>query len=354
MFTAARRSFLFCLAALLFGSLATAQSPISSQSSAVVPRLVNYSGKAIEDGRAISGVAGATFAVYSEESGGPPLWMETQNIQADMNGNYTVQLGATKPDGLPLDLFTSGEARWLGVTIHGGPEQPRVLLLSVPYALKAADAQTLGGLPASAFQLAGATNATTAQSATVAVAAMPSSTSASPATTADVTTSGGTVNTLPLFSTETNVQSSILTQTGSGATGKIGFNTTTPATVLDVNGGTTVRGTLALATTGTATATAGKNSQPLDFTASAYNSSTAAAVAQKFQWQAEPAANDTAAPAATMNLLYGSGTATPTETGLKIADNGRVAHLFVSFSRHDCGYPVLAFLARAGTMLFVR
>jgi hypothetical protein len=53
------------------------------------------------------------------------LWLETQNVQADAKGNYTVQLGATKPDGLPLDLFSSGEARWLGVTINGGTEQPR-------------------------------------------------------------------------------------------------------------------------------------------------------------------------------------------------------------------------------------
>jgi trimeric autotransporter adhesin len=317
------------LAAGWLCSLAAAQSVNSSQisspsqTSAIVPRLVNFSGKANDpDGKIISGTAGAAFAIYNEQSGGAPLWMETQNVTADSRGNYTVQLGATKPDGLPLDLFTSGEARWLGVRINGGEEGARVLLLSVPYALKAADAETVGGLPASAFMLAGSANAATAPSGVIAVAAMPSSTLASPATTADVTTSGGTVNTLPLFTTATNVQSSILTQTGSGATGKIGFNTTTPATVLDVNGGTTVRGTLALATTGTATATAGKNSQPLDFTASAYNSSTKAAVAQKFQWQAEPAGNDTTAPTGTMNLLYASGTGTPAETGLKITNKG--------------------------------
>src|SRR5262249_35155816 len=50
----------------------------------------------------------------------------------------------------------SGEPRWLGVLaqIPGEPEQPRVLLVSVPYALKAADADTIGGKPASAFVLA--------------------------------------------------------------------------------------------------------------------------------------------------------------------------------------------------------
>ena len=79
------------------------------------------------------------------------LWMETQNVTPDKDGRYAVMLGASTSAGLPTDLFASGEARWLGVQAQGQPEQPRVLLLSVPYALKAADAETLGGKPASAF-----------------------------------------------------------------------------------------------------------------------------------------------------------------------------------------------------------
>jgi hypothetical protein len=142
---------LWFLAVSLFCSVMNAQQSTSSPSSSV-PRLVKFSGKAADaQNKAISGIAGATFAIYKEESGGSPLWLETQNIQADTKGNYTVQLGATKPDGLPLDLFSSGEARWLGVAVNGGQEQPRVLLVSVPYALKALDAETLGGRPASAF-----------------------------------------------------------------------------------------------------------------------------------------------------------------------------------------------------------
>ena len=52
--------------------------------------------------------------------------------------------------------FSNGEARWLGVQAESQPEQPRILLVSVPYALKASDAETLGGLPASAFLRSGA------------------------------------------------------------------------------------------------------------------------------------------------------------------------------------------------------
>ena len=119
---------------LLCSLLSAQQAAVSTSAAAVVPRLVNFSGKATDQGKVVTGVTGITFAIYSEEAGGSPLWLETQNIQADSKGNYTAQLGATKSEGLPLDLFTSGEARWLGVRVNGGEEQPRVLLLSVPYA----------------------------------------------------------------------------------------------------------------------------------------------------------------------------------------------------------------------------
>src|SRR5579872_2296969 len=123
--------------------------------STVVPQLVSYSGKLIDaGGKPIVGLDGVTFAIYKDQSDGSPLWMETQNVEADAKGNYTVQLGANSSQGIPLELFASGEARWLAVRVNNGGEQARMLLLSVPYALKAADAQTVGGLPASAFVLA--------------------------------------------------------------------------------------------------------------------------------------------------------------------------------------------------------
>src|ERR1700683_5295527 len=92
--------------------------------------------------------------------------------------------------------------------------------------------------------------------------------------------------------------------------------------MLDVNGAATIRGSLTLPATAAATATAGKDSQPLNLVASSYNSTSVAAVAQVFRGQAEPTANDTATPSGTLNLLYGQGTAGPTETGLKLSSKG--------------------------------
>ncbi len=288
-----------------------------AQNQATVPRLMNFSGNAGTDLKA--GTAGVTFSIYREQTGGAPLWMETQTVTADGKGNFIAQLGATKTSGLPLELFASGEARWLGVRVNGGEEQARVLLLSVPYALKAADAETVGGLPASAFMLAAPAGGT----------ALPGTNGTSPsdvtsATSSNVTTTGGAVNSLPLFTTATNVQSSAITQTGTGTAAKIGINNAAPAATLDVKGPALIRGNLGVTSTGNATATAGKISQPIQFTASSFNSTSSAAVNQNLRWQAEPVSNNTASPSATLNFLYGSGTTTPVETGLRIASNGQI------------------------------
>jgi hypothetical protein len=307
------------LACVVFGFLSLASltaAQTSAQAASALPRLVRFSG-AVKDlnGNPLTGVVGITFALYSEQSGGAPLWLETQNITADSNGHYTVLLGSTKPDGLPAELFTSEQARGVGVQVSGQPEQPRALLVSAPYALKAGDAETIGGLPPSAFVLA-------APSMIGSSSASGTAETVSPLAATDVTTTGGTLNFLPIFSGAATIIDSSVFQTGSGTTGKIGIDTTTPATQLDVNGAGTIRGTLTLPATGTATATAGDVSQGLNFVASSYNSTSATAVNQTFRWHAEPAANDTASPSGTLNLLYGVGTAAPSETGLKLSSKG--------------------------------
>jgi trimeric autotransporter adhesin len=311
-------SFRICTLILLVSAAMNAQQTATSSTATVVPRLVNFAGRATNaQGGPVTGIAGITFAIYKDQYEGAPLWMETQNVTADAKGSYTVQLGATKAEGLPLDLFTSGEARWLGVRVNGGEEQPRVLLLSVPYALKAADAETVGGLPASAFLLATAQGAASTSINAITNAGANSITPALAGT--------GTTDFLPLWTNSTGtLGNSVLFQSGTGTTAKVGINSTTPASTLDVNGAVTARGNLSLPATGAATTTAGKNSQPLSFTASSYNSGTGAAVNQNFRWQAEPAGNDTASASGTLNLLYSVGANTPAETGLKITKNGLI------------------------------
>ena len=133
----------------------SAQQAALTAANTVVPPLVKFSGVLADvNNKPLTGTVGVTFSLYKESQSGAPLWMETQNVTLDKAGHYTVSLGSTTSQGLPASPFAAGEARWLAVQMQGRAEQPRVLLMSVPYALKALDAETIGGKPLSALQLA--------------------------------------------------------------------------------------------------------------------------------------------------------------------------------------------------------
>ncbi|MGA7380795.1 MAG: tail fiber domain-containing protein [Terriglobales bacterium] len=292
-----------------------AQTSSSSPAMAQVPSLIQFSNVATDvNGRPLTGVVGITFSLYQEQQGGSPLWLETQNVQPDKAGHYRVVLGSTASQGLPSNLFASGEARWLGVEVQGQEEQPRVMLLAVPYALKAGDAATVGGLPPSAFMLAAPGSSGSGDSPN----------DGTPIVNKTAVVSGsGTSDFIPLWITSTNLGNSILFQS-SGGTASIGINTTTPAATLDVNGSVIARGSLQLPSTGTATAQQGFNSQPMEMTSSVFSSTTGTAVPQNFQWQAEPVNNDQSNASGSLNLLFAQGSNQPSETGLNIASNGKI------------------------------
>jgi hypothetical protein len=159
------------------------------------------------------------------------------------------------------------------------------------------------------------------------MAQTPGSTSSSATPSAEAITPAvtgtGTTNFVPLWTNSTGaLGNSVLFQSGTGSTAKIGINSTTPQAALDVNGSATIRGLLNLPNVGSASTTAGTNSRPLGFVASAFNSGTGTASNQVFRWQAEPVNNNTSSASATLNLLFGVAPATPTETGLKINSKG--------------------------------
>ncbi len=132
----------------------TVASPPQVVPALPVPRLIKFSGSLKDgSGQPRTGTVSLTFSIYAEQEGGATLWTETQNVELGAEGRYSVLLGSTQSEGMPLDLFASGDPRWLGVKVElpGEAEQARVLLVSVPYALKASDADTLGGKPASAY-----------------------------------------------------------------------------------------------------------------------------------------------------------------------------------------------------------
>jgi len=208
--------------------------PILAQQSAtsaneVVPPMVQFGGVLTDtNGKTLTGTIGVTFSLYKDSQGGAPLWLETQNVRADKSGHYSVMLGAASSQGLPAALFASGEARWLGVQAQGQAEQPRVALMSVPYALKALDAETIGGRPASSFMLAPASSGNSGKG---------------PKAPPGTITGSGTADFVPIFTGTTTIGNSAIFQTVGG---NVGIATTTPAAKLDVKGTGDVRDTLTL------------------------------------------------------------------------------------------------------------
>jgi hypothetical protein len=199
---------------LFSASLSFAQA-VPASAGAGVPPVIRFSGTlAVPPGR-----VPVTFGLYREEGGGEPLWVETQTVAVDAAGRYAVVLGATT--ALSPELFVNGEARWLDVTVEGHDPRPRVLLVSVPYALKAADADTVGGKPVSAFVLAGEKTGVGANGLTY----VDTKVLATGLTESGAPGGAGLPNYIGMFTDATTLGNSVVYQTPGGS---IGVNTVTP------------------------------------------------------------------------------------------------------------------------------
>ena len=140
------------LLGLAMSALTTGPSQAQTIKAAAPPPLIPFSGAlTAPSGDPFVGLVSAIFSLYEESDGGVPLWVDIQMVQTDAAGGYLVLLGAATE--LPVDLFATSASLWLGVQPEGQAEQPRVRFLSVPYALKASDADTLGGRSLSEFVL---------------------------------------------------------------------------------------------------------------------------------------------------------------------------------------------------------
>lgn len=199
------------LLVVLVAGWASAQTP---------PRLVHFTGAVrLAEGPVQAGPVTVTFAIYADGEATTPLWRETQAVLVDAEGRFAAMLGSTQPDGLPLDLFATSAARWLEIAGEGLAAQARVMLVSVPYALKAADADTVGGRPLSAFVLAGDKTGVGADGLTyVDTRVLSSGLGGAPG-------GAGSANYIGMFTDTSNLGNSVLYQT---QTGSIGVNTTAP------------------------------------------------------------------------------------------------------------------------------
>jgi hypothetical protein len=136
-----------CLALLL------AASPVAAQS-VTVPTLFRMTGTLADvNGQPRTGSVVLIASLYRSSQDTVAIWTEQQNVQLTATGGYSLDVGATLPAGVPKEHFLAGDGRWLGVAVLGEAEQPRVMLVNVPYALKAFEAEQLSGKTASDFVL---------------------------------------------------------------------------------------------------------------------------------------------------------------------------------------------------------
>jgi hypothetical protein len=115
---------------------------LSSPSFGAVPRTISYQGILTnEAGQPVGdGDFNISFRLYTSETGGTPLWSETQSVTVH-KGVFNVILPSAGDLPIAFD-----EQYWLGVSVGGNPElTPRTKLTASAYAIMAFDADMLDG-----------------------------------------------------------------------------------------------------------------------------------------------------------------------------------------------------------------
>jgi hypothetical protein len=125
-----------------------------------IPQMINYQGILLDgDQKPVTGNRSVEFLLYDTETEGIALWSETQNVSV-MEGLFAVLLGSIKP--IPSPVFDSTT---LYLTLKVGSDEemlPRKLLVSVGYAYRALNADSLGGKGADEYVLSGDSGSVTA------------------------------------------------------------------------------------------------------------------------------------------------------------------------------------------------
>jgi hypothetical protein len=108
-------------------ALCLAAAPTASRAVTVA---IPYSGQITDDGQLVNGTRTLQFSLYSTPTGGTQLATQTEALSL-VRGVYHTQLLFDD------SVWSLAEQRWLGVTVDGGTELPRVPIGFVPFAVRA-------------------------------------------------------------------------------------------------------------------------------------------------------------------------------------------------------------------------
>ena len=114
---------------------------LSTAALADVPGLINYQGVLTDQyGVAADTTLPMTFAIYTDSTGGIPIWNEMQPAVVVSHGLFNVLLGKVNTIS---DTVFNGPSCWLEIQVGSDPEmQPRQRIVAVGYAFRAAEADT--------------------------------------------------------------------------------------------------------------------------------------------------------------------------------------------------------------------
>jgi len=130
---------------------------------AAVPHLINYQGRLTDSsGTPLNGTYDLTFRIYDAEAAGNLLWQETHLGALIQKGIFGILLGSVTSLDLPFD-----KQYYLEIKVGSEVMSPRQRITSAGYAIRAEEAEKLGGKQPSDYVLA--TDITSAPTANKAV-----------------------------------------------------------------------------------------------------------------------------------------------------------------------------------------
>jgi microcystin-dependent protein len=123
---------------------------LSIYSFAEVPKTINFQGRLMSNGVAATGSGSILFKIYTSPTSVTAIWSETDTVNFDTNGVFSVQLGSVTPLNMNFD-----QPLWVEMTYPSTsttPLSPKQSLNTSPYSFYAVTAETAvnvvnGGVP---------------------------------------------------------------------------------------------------------------------------------------------------------------------------------------------------------------
>lgn len=137
----------------LIASVAAVAALCTAADAFAVPSTTSFTARVSDATGPVDGAVTLRFRIFNAASGGTEMWAETHNDVTADAGLVSVVLGSQPGNGLDSSVFT-GNTMYLEITVNSDVMSPRLPILSVPYAVRAATAGRLGTLRPSDVALA--------------------------------------------------------------------------------------------------------------------------------------------------------------------------------------------------------